>query len=110
MNVEPFLSGNFDKLTNNLEYFSVVGRDLATALSHFSYCESGNTLMIVDLQGWLPSDKSGIVYLTDPQFNTQGIERFSPYDQQEKGMKAFWTRVHPECNDICRFLKLKRPS
>ena len=52
INVEPYLHGDFIKLTNNFAYADLKhhGKDLATALSHFSYCESKGTLMIVDIQ------------------------------------------------------------
>lgn len=110
INVEPYLHGNFTKLTNNFAYANMEHqwRDLATALSHFSYCESKGTLMIVDIQGWLPSEGSGVMYLTDPQFHTVGLEKFSPYDHQAVGMKIFWEKVHPRCNDMCRAIGLKR--
>ena len=110
INVEPYLHGDFIKLTNNFAYADLKhhGKDLATALSHFSYCESKGTLMIVDIQGWLPREGTGVIYLTDPQFHTVGLERFSPYDHQEMGMKKFWEHVHPHCNDICRAIGLER--
>lgn len=110
INVEPYLHGDFIKLTNNFAFANKKhhGGDLATALTHFSYYESKGTLMIVDIQGWLPRENSGIIYLTDPQFHTSGLEKFSPYDHQESGMKEFWKSVHPRCNDMCRALKLER--
>ena len=110
INVEPYLHEDFIKLTNNFAYADLKhhGKDLATALSHFSYCESKGTLMIVDIQGWLPREGTGVIYLTDPQFHTVGSERFSPYDYQEMGMKKFWQHVHPHCNDICRAIGLER--
>ncbi|XP_025114699.1 alpha-protein kinase 1-like [Pomacea canaliculata] len=113
INVEPFLQGSFLKLTNNLRYVSPdldneKGVEVATALSHFSYVKSGGDLMVVDLQGWLPTDKKGVVYLTDPVFNTRYIEKYSTSDQREAGMQAFWKHVHPKCNKICRFLQLDK--
>ncbi|XP_046577085.1 uncharacterized protein LOC124284980 isoform X2 [Haliotis rubra] len=56
INVEPYLHGDFIKLTNNLAFSNKKehrGEELATALTHFSFCESKGTLMIVDIQGWL---------------------------------------------------------
>ncbi|XP_028418422.1 alpha-protein kinase 1-like isoform X2 [Dendronephthya gigantea] len=110
INVEPFLCGDFIKLTNNFDFVNSEkrGKDLATALSHFSYCESKGTLMIVDIQGWLPKQGTGVFYLTDPQFHTVGLEKFSPYDHQEAGIKKFWESVHPHCNEICRAIGLER--
>ncbi|ESO82881.1 hypothetical protein LOTGIDRAFT_184684 [Lottia gigantea] len=116
INVEPYLHGTFNKLTNNWSYINNAiedkfnAKDLATALSHFSYIESKGTLMIVDIQGWLPNDKSGIIYLTDPLFHTCGIDKFSMGDHREDGMNKFWKNVHKSCNSICKFLHLKRPE
>jgi alpha-kinase len=110
INVEPYLHGDFIKLTNNFAYADMQhhGKELATALSHFSYCESEGHVMIVDIQGWLPREGTGVIYLTDPQFHTVGLEKFSPYDYQEVGMKKFWESVHPRCNDMCRAIGLER--
>ena len=110
INVEPYLHGDFIKLTNNFAFASTEHHEneLATALTHFSFCESKGALMIVDIQGWCPRESSGVIYLTDPQFHTSGLETFSPYDHQEMGMKAFWESVHPHCNDMCRAIGLDR--
>ena len=64
VNIEPFLHGKFNKLTNNLHYVSdkpqdEKGVEVATALTHFSYTETGGTLMLVDMQGWMPTDGKG---------------------------------------------------
>ncbi|XP_055959422.1 alpha-protein kinase 1 [Patella vulgata] len=115
VNVEPFLHGQFNKLTNNLSYVNkaeadIESTDLATALSHFSYVKSNGTLMIVDIQGWLPVNESGIIYLTDPQFHTScSVQKFSNCDHKEKGMDKFWKQVHEKCNGICQLLNLERP-
>ncbi|XP_067652821.1 alpha-protein kinase 1-like [Haliotis asinina] len=112
VNVEPYLYGDFIKLTNNLDFCKKEhhGEELATALTHFSYCESQGVLMIVDIQGWIPREGNGIIYLTDPQFHTKGFRRFSPADRQEEGMRLFWSKVHPQCNSICSTLGLTRPE
>lgn len=113
INVEPFLHGSFLKLTNNFKFVSQdakdeLGVEVATALSHFSYMETGGMLMLVDLQGWMPSDGRGVVYLTDPVFHTQYIKKFSSCDHQQKGMDAFWEKQHPTCNRICSYLALDK--
>lgn len=66
-------------------------------------------LMLVDLQGWLPKEGRGVVYLTDPQFHTCSALPLSACDMGEAGMQAFWTSVHPQCNEICKALDLQRP-
>ncbi|KAK6185481.1 hypothetical protein SNE40_007703 [Patella caerulea] len=116
VNVEPFLHGQFKKLTNNWSYVNNTdvdfeSKDLATALSHFSYVKSRRALMIVDIQGWLPIDNRGIIYLTDPQFHTScNFKKFSSCDHKEKGMEKFWKEVHQKCNSLCHLLNLERPN
>lgn len=116
INVEPFLHGSFIKLTNNLHFVNKAeknekGVEVVTALSHFSYVETGGTLMIVDIQGWTPADGKGVVYLTDPVFHTLNMREFSSGDRHKEGMDAFWANQHPVCNRICQYLGLdkKRP-
>ena len=67
-------------------------------------------LMLVDLQGWLPREGRGVVYLTDPQFHTNNPTSLSSCDMGQRGMQAFWESVHPRCNAICHALGLKRPE
>lgn len=112
LNVEPYLQGDFIKLTNNLKYCNNQGRTLATALTHFTYSVSEGKLMLVDLQGWLPREGRGVVYLTDPQFHTvtSGTSPLSSCDLGQQGMAAFWESVHPQCNTVCQALGLKRPT
>jgi alpha-kinase len=68
--------------------------------------------MLVDLQGWLPKEGRGVVYLTDPQFHTLAhpTNPLSAGDHGLRGMLAFWETVHPQCNDICHALGLTRPQ
>ncbi|XP_025115318.1 uncharacterized protein LOC112576796 isoform X4 [Pomacea canaliculata] len=109
LNVEPYLEGDFIKLTNNLHFCNTQGKTLATSLTHFTYSVSKGRLMLVDLQGWLPKEGRGVVYLTDPQFHTCSALPLSACDMGEAGMQAFWTSVHPQCNEICKALDLQRP-
>ncbi|XP_076449884.1 uncharacterized protein LOC143286163 [Babylonia areolata] len=113
INVEPFLHGSFLKLTNNLYFVSKKpedeqGVEVATALSHFSYSETNGALMMVDLQGWTPTDRKGVVFLTDPVFHTRNMKQFSSGDRHQEGMDAFWTNQHPRCNRICQYLGLDK--
>ncbi|KAK3605713.1 hypothetical protein CHS0354_013508 [Potamilus streckersoni] len=111
INVEPYIEGEFTKLTNNLTYCNPRAQKLATALTHFSHHISKGKLMLVDLQGWLPDTGSNVIYLTDPQFHSKlgSGSRICSGDFGEEGMKAFWDKVHPQCNEICLTLNLKRP-
>ncbi|KAK7114234.1 uncharacterized protein [Littorina saxatilis] len=110
LNVEPYLEGDFIKLTNNLHFCNSQGKTLSTALTHFTHSVSDGKLMLVDLQGWLPREGRGVVYLTDPQFHTNTPTSLSSCDMGPKGMRAFWESVHPQCNAICHALGLKRPT
>ncbi|XP_025115478.1 uncharacterized protein LOC112576876 isoform X2 [Pomacea canaliculata] len=105
LNVEPFMQGSFIKLTNNHRYAATTPEAVvATAFTHFSFVETRGALMVVDLQGWVPADKEGRIYLTDPVLHTRCGNRFSDCDRQEQGMKDFWEKVHPRCNHLCKFL------
>ncbi|KAK7493862.1 hypothetical protein BaRGS_00015003 [Batillaria attramentaria] len=117
VNVEPYLQGSFLKLTNNHRYVSKRGDledgvEVATAFTHFSFVETHGRLMVVDLQGWVPSAGRGVIYLTDPVLHTRSDVRICSGNRHEEGMRQFWEHVHPTCNKICRFLGLdnQRPE
>lgn len=59
-NVEPYLSGSYQKHNNNCGYVSEADRNTPQAFSHFTYEASDKQLIVVDIQG--VSD----IY-TDPQ-------------------------------------------
>ncbi|XP_014776572.1 alpha-protein kinase 1 [Octopus bimaculoides] len=109
VNIEPFVKGEFLKLTNNYDYCNPRGCDMSTAFTHFTYFKSAGKLMVVDLQGWLPSGVQNIIYLTDPQFHTVTGDS-STFDFGIDGFKVFFNKVHPKCNHICETLKLERPD
>ncbi|KAL8587125.1 hypothetical protein ACOMHN_026093 [Nucella lapillus] len=115
LNVEPYMDGRYDKITNNAGYVAshrphlLTGTQVATAFSHFSYVRSQGCYMVVDLQGCVPDDNKGVIYLTDPVLHStgrEGKERSSPFDRHTQGMEDFFRRAHTECNDICRLLHL----
>ncbi|XP_076447922.1 uncharacterized protein LOC143284787 [Babylonia areolata] len=120
LNVEPYMDGRYDKITNNASYLAshrphlATGTQVATAFSHFSYVCSQGRFMVVDLQGCVPDDNKGVIYLTDPVLHSVGRlrARSSPFDRHEQGMADFFQCVHPKCNAICRLLQLEqyRPS
>ena len=112
-NVEPYMAGSFTKITNNFNWVvrgDVQGKDLLLAFSHFSYCSSDGKILIVDIQGWTSEDKTGGTFLTDPQIHTKNKRGFGTANRGLEGFKNFWSLLHPECNDICKELELKRPS
>ncbi|XP_078660086.1 alpha-protein kinase 1-like [Branchiostoma floridae x Branchiostoma belcheri] len=110
INVEPYIDGDFVKLTNNLKYkHPVLDSGLATAFTHFTYEASGEKLMIVDIQGWTTLDGRGVTYFTDPQIHSEEIKKYGRGNLGDRGIQAFWREQHPTCNKVCRLLKLKRP-
>ena len=112
-NVEPYMAGNFTKITNNLSWVEqrdVHGKDLLLAFSHFSYHASKCRIIIVDIQGWTSRDKSGATFLTDPQIHTIDKLGYGTANRGKEGFDEFWASQHPKCNDICTKLGLKRPT
>ncbi|XP_041376710.1 alpha-protein kinase 1-like [Gigantopelta aegis] len=111
LNIEPYRDGTFTKIYNNLDCsMNKRCHDLATALTHFTYVQSRGKLMLVDLQGWIPAEGKGVVFLTDPQFYTAGNDKLSSGDIGVRGMRSFWDKVHSECNEVCWTLNLSRPT
>ncbi|XP_031574980.1 alpha-protein kinase 1-like isoform X2 [Actinia tenebrosa] len=108
-NAEPYMSGEFIKLTNNTDWINKHRRtDLVLAYSHFTYQASDGKLIIVDIQGWAPLDNQGCTFLTDPQIHSTVYKCFGTGNFGKEGYDNFW-KMHSECNQICKMLKLKRP-
>lgn len=114
-NVEPFIAGEFVKISNNFSWTvqgDVPGKELLMAFSHHSYCSSKGDLIIVDIQGWTSEEKGGQTYLTDPQIHTMDRQGFGTANRGKEGFLKFWTEQHPTCNGICEMLGLhnQRPN
>ena len=114
-NVEPFIAGDFVKISNNFSWTvqgDVPGKELLMAFSHFSYSSSKGKLIIVDIQGWTSEEKGGQTYLTDPQIHTFDKKGFGTANRGKEGFLKYWTEQHPSCTDICKLLKLdeNRPN
>ncbi|XP_073428048.1 alpha-protein kinase 1 isoform X2 [Dendrobates tinctorius] len=113
VSVEPYILGDFVKLTNNTKIVKTEyeATKYGLAFGHFAYEYFSD--IVVDLQGWVTGSEKGeaIIYLTDPQIhsanNTPGATHinFGKY-----GIYMFFTYQHKECNDICKRLSLKRPD
>ncbi|KAM4051622.1 alpha-protein kinase 1 isoform 1-T2 [Anomaloglossus baeobatrachus] len=113
ISVEPYILGDFVKLTNNTKIVKTEyeATKYGLALGHFAYEYFSD--IVVDLQGWVTGSEKGeaIIYLTDPQIhsvsNTPGATHinFGKY-----GIYMFFTYQHKECNDICEKLSLTRPK
>ncbi|XP_035799814.2 alpha-protein kinase 1 isoform X2 [Amphiprion ocellaris] len=70
--VEPYMLGDFVKLTNNTvvkeERFKAT--EYGLAFGHFTYLFSNGQEIVVDLQGWVTANGKGLTYLTDPQIHS----------------------------------------
>ncbi|KAJ8282895.1 hypothetical protein COCON_G00054140 [Conger conger] len=104
--VEPYMLGDFVKLTNNTVYTNqnYEATDYGIAFGHFTYQLSGGKEVVVDLQGWVTDNGKGLTYLTDPQIHSvTGVgSRHGAH-----GIKQFLENQHgPQCNGICKALSL----
>jgi len=110
---EPRLSGGvFSKYNSNNGYVAedLPHSELAQAFSHFTFRESGEALLVVDLQGVCRGDD---LVLTDPQVHSRTQGTFGPGDFAKSGVHS-WSATH-RCGAFCRALGLaprntQRPS
>ncbi|XP_012716952.2 alpha-protein kinase 1 [Fundulus heteroclitus] len=106
--VEPYMLGDFVKLTNNTgkKKMDVEATKYGLAFGHFTYLFSGGQEVVVDLQGWTTSNGKGLTYLTDPQIHSTRTPR-GPSNFAERGLEYFLKDQHgPTCNEVCNLLKL----
>ncbi|TWW63619.1 alpha-protein kinase 1 isoform X1 [Takifugu flavidus] len=106
--VEPFMLGEFVKLTNNTgkKDRSFQATDYGLAFGHFTYLLSRSQEVVVDLQGWVTANGKGLTYLTDPQIHSTKTPK-GPSNFAARGLQYFLDEQHgPECNSICQLLKL----
>uniref|UniRef100_A0A3Q1FZK8 Alpha kinase 1 n=1 Tax=Acanthochromis polyacanthus TaxID=80966 RepID=A0A3Q1FZK8_9TELE len=106
--VEPYMLGDFVKLTNNTvkKADRLKATEYGLAFGHFTYLFSNHREIVVDLQGWVTANGKGLTYLTDPQIHStrtpKGRSNFA-----ERGFRYFLKEQHgPKCNEICQLLKL----
>uniref|UniRef100_H3A639 Alpha kinase 1 n=1 Tax=Latimeria chalumnae TaxID=7897 RepID=H3A639_LATCH len=110
ISVEPYMLGDFVKLTNNTkvakeEYEATT---YGLAFGHFTYEFSKYKEVVVDLQGWVTGDGKGLIYLTDPQIHSVDQSKKVGTNFGPKGINYFFNYQHVECNDICRRLSLTK--
>ncbi|XP_054457865.1 alpha-protein kinase 1 isoform X2 [Anoplopoma fimbria] len=106
--VEPYMLGDFVKLTNNTgkkdKRFQAT--EYGLAFGHFTYLLSDCQEVVVDLQGWVTANGKGLTYLTDPQIHSTKTPK-GPSNFAARGLRYFLEEQHgPECNVICQLLKL----
>ncbi|XP_076580383.1 alpha-protein kinase 1 [Chaetodon auriga] len=108
LTVEPYMLGDFVKLTNNTgkKDKSFQATEYGLAFGHFTYLFSGYQEVVVDLQGWVTANGKGLTYLTDPQIHSTKTPK-GPSNFAARGLRYFLEEQHgPECNDICQLLNL----
>ncbi|XP_040185001.1 alpha-protein kinase 1 isoform X2 [Rana temporaria] len=114
VSVEPYILGDFVKLTNNTKTVRMQynATKYGLAFGHFVYEFSENSDIVVDLQGWFTGSKEGeaIIYLTDPQIHSVKDTLASCINFGYKGIYMFFSCQHTECNEICHRLSLTRPD
>ncbi|XP_061132838.1 alpha-protein kinase 1 isoform X1 [Syngnathus typhle] len=128
--VEPFMLGQFVKLTNNVKKKNdkLPATEYGLAFGHFTYLHSECQDVVVDLQGaayktrngcrykmtntfavftgWVTANGKGLTYLTDPQIHSTRTPR-GPSNLASSGIATFLREQHgPECNSVCRRLNL----
>ncbi|XP_036089268.1 alpha-protein kinase 1 isoform X3 [Rousettus aegyptiacus] len=111
ISVEPYILGEFVKLSNNTRVAKTEYRatEYGLAFGHFSYEFSGHREVVVDIQGWVTGDGNGLFYLTDPQIHSVD-RKDATTNFGRRGIFYFFNDQHVECNEICRRLSLTRPS
>eukprot|EP01012_Entosiphon_sulcatum_P038054 TRINITY_DN4912_c0_g2_i1.p1 TRINITY_DN4912_c0_g2~~TRINITY_DN4912_c0_g2_i1.p1 ORF type:complete len:543 (-),score=77.88 TRINITY_DN4912_c0_g2_i1:1555-3183(-) len=95
--VEPFISGDYIKHSNNFGYVPFDTRNTPQAFSHFSYEYFQRRMIIVDIQG------VGDVY-TDPQIHSEAQSAFGLGNCGREGIEKFF--ASHRCNSICGYLGL----
>ncbi|XP_071334150.1 alpha-protein kinase 1 isoform X2 [Trachinotus anak] len=106
--VEPYMLGEFVKLTNNAgkKDKRYQATEYGLAFGHFTYLFSDYQEVVVDLQGWVTANGKGLTYLTDPQIHSIKTPK-GPSNFAARGLRYFLEDQHgPECNSICQLLKL----
>ncbi|KAF5902225.1 alpha-protein kinase 1, partial [Clarias magur] len=102
VSVEPYMLGEFVKLTNNTtkinNHHSTT--EYGIAFGHFTYEFSNKQEVVVDLQGWMTANGKGLMYLTDPQIHTLRKPR-SANNFHQNGIRKFLQDQHGKhCNSI----------
>lgn len=103
LSAEPYMSGDFSKLTNNTKRTKTehAATKYGVAFGHFTYEFSSHEEVVVDLQGWVTNNGKGLTYLTDPQIHSLRKPRSNNF--QQTGIDNFLKYQHgDECNEICR--------
>ncbi|KAI0567820.1 MHCK/EF2 kinase [Gracilaria domingensis] len=102
--VEEYLEGRFTKFLNNDgDHNSLVRANFPGAFAHWTWVDSGGSIMVSDIQGVRTGD--GYV-LTDPCVHSVSGTGFGATDLGLMGVEEFF--VKHRCNGLCNDLKLAR--
>ncbi|XP_063776201.1 alpha-protein kinase 1 isoform X3 [Pseudophryne corroboree] len=115
VSVEPYILGEFVKLTNNTKTVRMQyeATKYGLAFGHFAYEFSNFSDIVVDLQGWVTGSDKGeaLIYLTDPQIHSvKDTPGATCLNFGSDGIYMFFNVQHKECNEICHSLSLTRPD
>lgn len=94
--LEPLMQGEFTKYNNN-DGLILAPRNTPQAFSHFTYENSDQQLVVVDVQG--VED-----LYTDPQIHTSDYQGFGIGNLGQKGILKFL--ITHQCNPVCRAIGL----
>jgi len=102
-NIEPLMEGHYEKHNDNdgnifMDKKVEFVRNTPQAFSHFTWEQSGNRLVVCDVQG------VGDLY-TDPQIHTTDGKGFGQGNMGRAGIDKY-LQSHT-CNDICRMMGLR---
>ncbi|KAF4071414.1 hypothetical protein AMELA_G00272780 [Ameiurus melas] len=103
VSVEPYMLGEFVKLTNNTSKINDQHSttEYGIAFGHFTYEFSDGQEVVVDLQGWMTANGKGLMYLTDPQIHTLRKPK-SVNNFHNNGIRKFLQDQHgKQCNSVC---------
>lgn len=103
--VEPYISGTYDKWSNNACGVWYVEDQEVHAFSHWTYEHTKRHLVVVDLQGVKVSSER--FHFTDPAVHTARTDFLPGATNLHTDGIAFFFMTHT-CNDVCKELGLDK--
>lgn len=115
--VQPFIiceeqiPGHFQKFSNNTGYYAPnpmegINHDAVQAFSHWTYCVTNGTMMVVDCQGAFDPVTNSFL-LTNPAVHSNCIQSTMYFGGQNLGSKGYemFFAAH-QCNQYCAAMNL----
>lgn len=108
---EKYLTAKSDYKKFNTNFYPIEMDDddmftaTCQAFSHYTYDNSGQTMVVCDLQGVVSGSR---LVLTDPAIHCTNILWHGSTNLGTDGIEHFF-HIHT-CNDICHEMKLKHPN